>query len=55
VMIGGPIIPAPLLAAKIAAGATIRMVIYPGDDEPQFRVIGGPTQPGHGGIKQGAW
>ena len=39
VMIGGPIIPAPLLAAKIAADATIRMVIHPGQTppEPQHR------------------
>ena len=39
VMIGGTIIPAPLLAAKVAAGATIRMVIHPGDapPEPQYR------------------
>ncbi len=39
VMIGGPVIPAPLLAAKVAAGATIRMVIHPGDapPEPHYR------------------
>ena len=37
VMIGGPIIPAPLLAAKVAAGATIRMVIHPGDAAPEPR------------------
>jgi hypothetical protein len=37
VMIGGPIVPAPLLAAKIAAGATIRMVIHPGDAAPEPR------------------
>jgi len=37
VMIGGPIIPAPLLAATIAAGATIRMVIHPGDAAPEPR------------------
>jgi hypothetical protein len=38
-MIGGTIIPAPLLAAKVAAGATIRMVIHPGDapPEPHYR------------------
>ena len=35
VMIGGPVIPAPLLAAKIAAGATIRMLIHPGDAPPE--------------------
>jgi hypothetical protein len=35
VMIGGPIVPAPLLAAKIAADATIRMVIHPGDAAPE--------------------
>jgi hypothetical protein len=39
VMIGGPVIPAPLLAAKVAAGATIRLVIHPGDapPEPHYR------------------
>ena len=37
VMIGGPIIPAPLLAAKIAATATIRMVIHPGQTPPEPR------------------
>ena len=36
-MIGGPIIPAPLLAAKIAATATIRMVIHPGQTPPEPR------------------
>ena len=35
VMIGGPIVPAPLLAAKVAAGATIRLVIHPGDAPPE--------------------
>ena len=39
VMFGGPIIPAPLLAAKVAAGATIRPVIHPRDalPEPRYR------------------
>jgi hypothetical protein len=37
VMLGGSIIPAPLLAAKVAAGATLRMVIHPGDAPPQPR------------------
>jgi hypothetical protein len=39
VMVGGPIIPAPLLAAKIAAGATIRWITHPGDapPEPKYR------------------
>jgi hypothetical protein len=35
VMIGGPIIPAPLLAAKIAASATIRWITHPGDTPPE--------------------
>lgn len=35
VMIGGPVIPAPLLAAKIAAGATIRWVHHPGAAPPE--------------------
>ncbi|OBB14945.1 HNH endonuclease [Mycobacteriaceae bacterium 1482268.1] len=38
VMIGGPIIPAPLLAAKVAAGATMRWIVHPGD---------APPEPGH--------
>ena len=37
VMIGGGVIPAPLLAAKIAAGATIRFIIHPGDAPPEPR------------------
>jgi hypothetical protein len=37
VVIGGGIIPAPLLAAKIAAGATIRYIVYPGDAPPEPR------------------
>ena len=37
VMIGGGIIPAPLLAAKIAAGATIRFITHPGDTPPEPR------------------
>jgi hypothetical protein len=37
VMIGGPVIPAPLLAAKIAAGATIRWIVHPGDTPPEPR------------------
>ncbi len=36
-MIGGGIIPAPLLAAKIAAGATIRFITHPGDTQPEPR------------------
>ena len=35
VIIGGPIMPAPLLAAKVAADATIRMVIHPGHTSPE--------------------
>jgi Domain of unknown function (DUF222) len=37
VMIGGPVIPAPLLAAKIAAGARICSIIHPGDAPPEPR------------------
>ena len=39
VMIGGGIIPAPLLAAKVAVGATIRWIVHPGDGpaEPRYR------------------
>ena len=37
VMIGGPIIPAPILAAKVAAGAKIRWIIHPGDAPPEPR------------------
>jgi hypothetical protein len=37
VMIGGGIIPAPLLAAKLAAGATIRWIAHPGDAPPEPR------------------
>jgi DNA invertase Pin-like site-specific DNA recombinase len=36
-VIGGPIIPAPLLAAKLAATATIRPLIHPGDAPPEPR------------------
>ena len=35
VMIGGGVIPAPLLAAKIAAGATIRWIVHPRDAAPE--------------------
>lgn len=34
-IIGGPVIPAPLLAAKIAAGATIQWIHHPGDAPPE--------------------
>ncbi|RDH77433.1 HNH endonuclease [Mycolicibacterium moriokaense] len=37
VIIGGAIMPAPLLAAKVAAGAKIRLVIHPGDAPPEPR------------------
>jgi hypothetical protein len=37
VMIGGGIIPAPLLAAKVAVGATIRWITHPGDAPPEPR------------------
>ncbi len=35
VVMGGGVIPAPLLAAKIAAGATIRWIVHPGDAPPE--------------------
>jgi hypothetical protein len=38
-VIGGAIIPAPLLAAKLATTATIRPVIHPGDAPPEPRYI----------------
>ncbi|MCV7384198.1 HNH endonuclease signature motif containing protein [Mycolicibacter longobardus] len=40
VILGGPLVPAPLLAELIAAGATIRPLIIPGPDtlaEPRYR------------------
>jgi hypothetical protein len=37
VVIGGGIMPAPLLAAKVAATATIRPLIHPGDASPEPR------------------
>ncbi len=37
VVIGGAIMPAPLLAAKVAATATIRPLIHPGDAPPEPR------------------
>jgi hypothetical protein len=37
VMIGGSVIPAPLLRAKIAAGARIRWIHHPGDAPPETR------------------
>ena len=37
VIIGGAIIPAPLLAAKLAMTATIRLLIHPGDAPPEPR------------------
>ncbi len=37
VMIGGPSIAAPILAAKVAAGAKIRWVSHPGDAAPEPR------------------
>ncbi len=36
-LIGGGILPAPLLAAKLATTATIRPVIHPGDSAPESR------------------
>jgi hypothetical protein len=38
-VIGGGIIPAPLLAAKVAPTATIRPVIHPGDAPPEPRYV----------------
>jgi hypothetical protein len=39
VVIGGPIIPAPLLAAKVANNATIRPLVHPGDAPPEPRYL----------------
>jgi hypothetical protein len=39
VVIGGGIMPAPLLAAKVATGATIRPLIHPGDAPPEPRYV----------------
>ncbi|MGH3675017.1 MAG: DUF222 domain-containing protein [Mycobacterium sp.] len=39
VMMGGGILPAPLLAAKVAAGATIRRLIHPGNAPPEPRYV----------------
>ena len=36
-VIGGPILPTPLLAAKLAGTATIRQLIHPGDSPPEPR------------------
>jgi hypothetical protein len=38
-VIGGGIMPAPLLAAKVAAPATIRPLIHPGDAPPEPRYV----------------
>jgi hypothetical protein len=38
-VIGGGIMPAPLLAAKVAATATIRRLIHPGDAPPEPRYV----------------
>jgi hypothetical protein len=37
VVLGGAMLPAPLLAAKLASTATIRPVIHPGDSPPEPR------------------
>jgi hypothetical protein len=37
VVIGGAIMPAPLLAAKVATTATIRPLVHPGDAPPEPR------------------
>jgi hypothetical protein len=39
VVIGGGIMPAPLLAAKVASTATIRPLIHPGDAPPEPRYV----------------
>jgi Domain of unknown function (DUF222) len=39
VMMGGGMLPAPLLAAKLADTATIRPVIHPGDSPPEPRYV----------------
>jgi hypothetical protein len=39
VLMGGGIMPAPLLAAKLATTATIRPVIHPGDSAPEPRYV----------------
>jgi hypothetical protein len=39
VVIGGGIMPAPLLAAKVATSATIRPLIHPGDSPPEPRYV----------------
>jgi hypothetical protein len=39
VVMGGGILPAPLLAAKLAGTATIRPVIHPGDSPPEPRYV----------------
>jgi hypothetical protein len=39
VIMGGGIIPAPLLAAKLAGTATIRLVRHPGDSPPESRYV----------------
>jgi hypothetical protein len=39
VVMGGGIMPAPLLAAKLAGKATIRPVIHPGDSPPEPRYV----------------
>jgi Domain of unknown function (DUF222) len=39
VIMGGGILPAPLLAAKLATTATIRWVIHPGDSPPEPRYV----------------
>ena len=43
VVMGGAVIPAPLLAARIAAGATMRWIVHPGDapPEPRYRASAG--------------
>ncbi len=39
VVIGGAIMPAPLLAAKVATTATIRPLVHPGDAPPEPRYV----------------
>jgi len=39
VVIGGGIMPAPLLAAKVVGKARIRPLIHPGDGPPESRYV----------------
>jgi hypothetical protein len=43
VVMGGGILPAPLLAAKVADTATVRLVIHPGDSAPEPHYVPSPA------------